>query len=181
VAEASPFLASVTKRFLAALVDGGPLMLFLIFSLSLVDYVSGSVAATVATVVAVYIAYHAAFNFLWDGETPGRRTLNIRLVNARGADHLTLAKSILRPVVRALWVGLFIWIAIATLTQWLTVMPFVIDLFLVSALPWRQSTADFICGTVVVNSPTLHPHRAPAGPMYSATDAEFGNAPRRIK
>ena len=38
----------------------------------------------------------------------------------------------------------------------------------------RRSIADLLFRTRVVRLPPLQPHRAPAGPMYSATDAEFG-------
>jgi hypothetical protein len=41
--------------------------------------------------------------------------------------------------------------------------------------------ADIVAHTRVVNTPPPQPHRAPAGPMYSATDAEFGYQPRRRK
>jgi hypothetical protein len=43
----------------------------------------------------------------------------------------------------------------------------------------RQTLADRVARSLVVNLPPLQPHRAPAGPMYSATDKEFGFPPRR--
>lgn len=42
-----------------------------------------------------------------------------------------------------------------------------------------QSVADFLSGTLVVKLPPPQAHRAPAVPMFSAHDAEFGVPPRR--
>ena len=50
---------------------------------------------------------------------------------------------------------------------------------LLKSSPVRQTLADKVARTVVVNTPTWEPHRAPAIPMYSATDAEFGHPPSR--
>lgn len=44
-----------------------------------------------------------------------------------------------------------------------------------------RSIVDLVFTTRVVRMPPVQPYRAPAGPMYSATDAEFGNPPRRPK
>jgi hypothetical protein len=52
---------------------------------------------------------------------------------------------------------------------------------LLFSLRSRRTIADFVAGTLVVNTPPLQPHRAPAAPMYSAGDAEFGYAPRKPK
>ncbi len=50
-----------------------------------------------------------------------------------------------------------------------------------STLPTRQSTSDLLCRTFVVSALPLQPHRAPAAPMFSATDAKFGVRPQRIE
>ena len=42
----------------------------------------------------------------------------------------------------------------------------------------RQTLADRVARTLVVNSPGVQPHRAPAVPMFSATDGEFGTPPK---
>jgi hypothetical protein len=42
---------------------------------------------------------------------------------------------------------------------------------------WRRSVADLVAGTIVVNAPAPQAHRAPAAPMYGATDREFGPRP----
>jgi hypothetical protein len=55
-----------------------------------------------------------------------------------------------------------------------------IDLVLISSLQFKQSLADLICRTLVVNAPPPRPHRAPAGPMHSSLDAEFGPRRRRL-
>jgi len=43
----------------------------------------------------------------------------------------------------------------------------------------RRTVADRLCRTLVVKLPPLQPHRAPAAPMFSVNDAEFGNPPKR--
>ena len=53
------------------------------------------------------------------------------------------------------------------------------DLVLLEFVPSRRSLTDRVVGTIVLNTPPLQPHRAPAIPMFSANDAEFGNPPRR--
>jgi len=180
MAAASPILATVNKRTLAAVVDAGPLLLLIIFAAALADFTVGGPKATALAAAIVYLAYHAGFNHAFSGETLGRRMLGIRLVDGRGAQ-LSLTQSVGRPFFRVLWFGAFCWVAIITYQIWLIATPILVDLILISVLPWRQSTADFACHTLVINSPQAQPHRAPAGPMYSATDAEFGNPPRRIK
>jgi hypothetical protein len=42
-----------------------------------------------------------------------------------------------------------------------------------------RPVTDRLLRIAVVYSPPLQPHRAPAGPMYSATDREFGLPPKR--
>lgn len=43
----------------------------------------------------------------------------------------------------------------------------------------RRTGADLVSGTMVVNTPPPQPHRAPAAPMYSPNDAEFGYPPQK--
>lgn len=53
------------------------------------------------------------------------------------------------------------------------------ELHMLQNSPSRRTLADLVARTLVVNLLPPHTHRAPAGPMYSSTDAEFGVAPRR--
>lgn len=54
-----------------------------------------------------------------------------------------------------------------------------VDIILMEFSPTGRTLTDLLARTAVVNLPPLQPHRAPAVPMFSATDAEFGNPPRR--
>jgi uncharacterized RDD family membrane protein YckC len=166
------------KRALAGVVDAGPTLLFVIFGVGVADAVGGGPTLALYIALFIYVVYHAAFNVLWFGETPGRRMLHIRLVGSRG-DELTRARAVARPIVRVVWIAAFIPVAFGENMPIVVLAPIITDLFLMSVLPWRQTTSDFICGTLVVNAPAVQPHRAPAGPMYSATDREFGIPPRR--
>ena len=53
-------------------------------------------------------------------------------------------------------------------------LPAVVELAAIEFSLRRQSVADLVAGTVVVKTPPYQPHRAPAGPMYSKDDREFG-------
>jgi hypothetical protein len=55
------------------------------------------------------------------------------------------------------------------------------ELGMMYTLPTRQTLSDLVSRTLVVNVPPPQPHRAPAAPMYSPTDAEFGVRPGRRK
>ncbi len=172
-----PSVASLHKRALALLVDSGPLLLLVIFGLAIVDARGGDPVGFLWITILLYVAYHAGFNLTWDGQTPGRRVMEIRLVDARDGGPPGLAKSAARPIVRLAWIAAFVAAAVLAKVKWLAAVPIFVDLSLVSALRWRQSTADFLCGTLVIDSPSPQAHRALAGPMYSATDAEFGMRP----
>ncbi|APV48313.1 hypothetical protein BWI17_00615 [Betaproteobacteria bacterium GR16-43] len=173
-------LAPAAKRVAAAVIDTGPLILFWIFAAASADYLRMGVDGILAAAALVFFAYHAGFSLWWSGETPGRRMMNIRLVCSRGAD-LTPLRAVLRPVVRVAWIAAFFPIALNMHGPAPLVVPICVDILLMFTHSWRQTTADFICGTLVVNSPAVQPHRAPAGPMYSSTDAEFGVRPHRHK
>jgi uncharacterized RDD family membrane protein YckC len=178
---AAPFLASAQRRLGAAVVDAAPVVLFSIFALAAIDQLKLGIATMLVVVPLIFLAYHATFNYYWSGETPGRRLFDIRLVSAGPALDLTIAQCMARPLVRILWLLAFVPFAAAFRNPWYSVLPAVADIFLVSVLPRRQTLADFLCRTIVVRTPPPQPHRAPAAPMYSATDAEFGVAPRHIK
>jgi RDD family len=50
----------------------------------------------------------------------------------------------------------------------------VADVLLMCLASTRRTLTDRVFGILVVLLPPLQPHRAPAGPMYSASDAELG-------
>jgi uncharacterized RDD family membrane protein YckC len=181
MAAAAPFLASAQRRLGAAVIDAAPVLLFSIFALAALDQFKLGPAAMLVAVPLLFATYHAAFAYHWSGETPGRRFFDIRIVSGGSAVDLSIAQCIARPMVRIVWLISFVPFAAASHNPWYSVLPMLADMFLVSVLPWRQTLADFLCGTIVVRTPPPQPHRAPAAPMYSPTDAEFGVAPRHVK
>jgi len=177
---AAPFLASTSKRIAAAALDLLPL--FFIWMLIVAAAKDSGLPTTPIALLAplTYVAYQAAFLYYWDGESPGRRVCNVRVVRADGTQYLGPVRCVARPLIR-----IFSVVVGGLLTHWIgqtaSGLGILIDILLISSLPFKQSLADIVCRTLVVNSPPPQPHRAPAGPMYSATDAEFGVRPRRLK
>jgi uncharacterized RDD family membrane protein YckC len=177
---AAPFLASTSKRIAAGALDLVPLFfIWMLITAAASDFGIPVVAIALLGPM-TYIAYQATFLYYWDGESPGRRVCNARVVRADGTQFLGYARCVARPLIRiisivaggflALWAG-----------QIALGFGILIDIVLISSLPFKQSLADIVCHTMVVNTPPPQPHRAPAGPMYSAVDAEFGPRPRRVK
>ena len=176
---AAAYLASPFRRIAASAVDFALIVLLVIVTAGVLQELRVNAAAIGLGSILVFIGYHTSFLRYWSGESPGRRMLSIRVVSARKAVDLALVQCVGRPVVR------FAWLISGALLErrlgipWLGFAPLFIDLVLLTTLPSRQTVADLICRTVVVNMPPPQPHRAPAGPMYSATDAEFGVRPAR--
>src|SRR5690606_31418931 len=95
---------------------------------------------------------------------------------------LLLWQSLLRPGVRvAFFAVLVLTVAPAPTGQFdLVIIPLLMEVGLLFTSA-SVTLADLVASTRVVNTPPLQPHRAPAAPMYSATDAEFGYPPRKKK
>lgn len=189
MANAAPYIATPVRRIAAGAVD-----LLLCFGLTAFGWgivVSASNASTFVEVAllnkvpfVVYAAYHAVCLWRFNGQTLGLYLLNIRMVRARGGGALSLAQAALRSALRPLLLYLFGEAAIAAQSSFLPVAPVVIlpvlvELGMMFTLPTRQTPSDIVCRTLVVNLPPPQPHRAPAAPMYSSTDAEFGVRPHR--
>jgi uncharacterized RDD family membrane protein YckC len=129
----------------------------------------------------LYVAYHTFFLVAWEGQSPGKRLFNIQVTSAVGTGDLSQLRCLARPAIRA---ALVVAAAISNTfyeESVLVILVLAADVFLVAVLPSRQTLPDLICRTLVVNRPPVQPHRAPAGPMYSASDAEFGIPPRKPK
>jgi uncharacterized RDD family membrane protein YckC len=176
-------LAAPHRRILAALAD---LLLLVVFGFVLAEVIDWFEIPAEPFFLFLYVLYHAAFLLLWKGQSPGRRLMDICVVSSSfGA--LSVLQALGRPFFRVLIYVMLgevlmtypideinLTIAYAIVATWPA-----LDLLLMYRLPSRQSLADLWSQTLVVNVPPVQPHRAPAGPMYSATDAEFGGAPRR--
>ncbi len=108
-------IAGIGSRFLAALVDTsiitllqvliGILILFLWNTLfgtssSMVDKLGAWLLAIVGLLVfAVYWVYYILFEILWNGQSPGKRWVGLRVIRTDGTP-ITLAESSIRNLVR---------------------------------------------------------------------------------
>ncbi len=142
-------LASIGNRFLACAVDHG-LQLFVMLLVALVflwtgyltqvgdrlsDVPKWMLAALIILIFVLWAGYFAVFERLWNGQTPGKRILKLRVIREDG-----------RPVT--------IWEAAArNLLRIFDMMPFpfysigLVSVFLSSR---DQRVGDFVAGTVVV-------------------------------
>lgn len=177
---AKPNLASWGHRLLASVLDAMALFVALLILFAFGEMLGFSSEWIAAVIPVAYVAYNSAGLFA-PHLSFGRTVAGISVVSIRGNGEVTYMQALVRPLVRVLALVLAFFICAAIEQPWLLVLPFVVELALVMHTPWRQSMADLIAGTIVVNTPQPSPHRAPAAPMYSATDAEFGPAPRRRK
>lgn len=180
------FLAAPGKRISAFVYD--TLAVFLAFLLlASVAEASGFDPGAGRIFVACAFVYHYAFLAFREGRTFGKQAQDICVVSADG-QRLSQWQAVLRPALRYVplmlltidihdrfvvdaLVGLGAKIAAALV--WLG------ELSLLQNTPARQTLADRLSKTIVVNLPPLEPYRAPAIPMYSATDKEFGTPPKR--
>jgi uncharacterized RDD family membrane protein YckC len=117
-----------------------------------------------------------------DGSSLGRRLFDIQVVSSVGRTELAKWQAILRPGTRVVIYGLLvIYVSPDPVHQMdLAAFPYLAEAALLFT-PMSLTIADVVTQTRVVNTPPPQPHRAPAGPMYSSTDAEFGYPPRRHK
>jgi uncharacterized RDD family membrane protein YckC len=189
MANAAPYIATPLRRLGAGSVD-----ILLCFGLSIFAgglVVSASNASTFLEVALlnqrpfiVYAAYHALCLWRFKGQTLGLYFFNIRIVRSKGGDALSLVQAALRGSFRPFIIYMFGQATVATQSAFgpmatLVAVPVLVELAMMFTLPSRQTLSDLISKTLVVNLPPPQPHRAPAGPMYSRTDAEFGVRPRR--
>jgi|APFEC2959095171_1045051.scaffolds.fasta_scaffold02607_7 uncharacterized RDD family membrane protein YckC len=171
-------LASMERRVIAFAVD---FLLLLAVVLVLTVAIEGqSYAPSITMMVALllFIAYH------WAGLSNrnyaiGRVITSITVISLKSGPELSALQCIARPSIRLLWLLTGGLAAAFTRQPIFLFLPLVIDTVLLSFHPLRQTVTDMVCSTTVVNSPPLQPHRAPAGPMFSPDDAEFGPKPRK--
>jgi len=176
---AKPNLASWSHRLLACVLDSMALFVVLLVLLALSETLGFSSLVVAAAIPVFYVAYNSA-TLLTPQFSLGRTVAGISVVSVRGDGGITRMQAVVRPLVRVLAFVVASFISVTSDQPWLfPVLPLIVELALIVHTPWRQSMADFLAGTIVVNTPQPSPHRAPAGPMYSATDAEFGLPPRQ--
>jgi len=181
MADSSTFTATPRKRLSAAFVDFLLVGLAALLTYALADAVGHRLDFEMLVPVA-YFAYHSAFLYSWAGQSPGRRTFDITVVSAVGADlrlWQALVRSAARPsIVLAASVSTVPFTSVDFGVQIATAV-LLLEAGLLFSMASRRTCADLVSGTLVVNTPPLQPHRAPAAPMYSPNDAEFGYPPQK--
>jgi uncharacterized RDD family membrane protein YckC len=136
----------------------------------------------------VVFAYHSYFLLERDGVSFGKYLRNICVISATGSK-LRPAQALLRAAFIALpYAGLggesvvprvvaLQWPGAVPLLAVLAVAWLFADLVLLEFTVAPRTLTDRVARTLVVNLPPPQPHRAPAFPMYSASDEEFGHRP----
>jgi uncharacterized RDD family membrane protein YckC len=113
-------------------------------------------ALTILFIFLVWTFYFPAFELAWQGQTPGKRMLRLRAVDARGgplgaeaiiARNLTRELELLVPIMAVLTLGAGGWLTLAAL-GWMVVFGF-LPLFNRD----RLRVGDLIAGTVVIRIP----------------------------
>jgi len=171
-------LASWEKRLLAFALDSTALFIVLAVFVATGEHFHLDPMYVAIAILVVFMAYHSTV-LLLPNFSFGRTVAGISVVSVRGIGDITHMQAFLRPFIRIVFFVIFLFISVGFKQNWLIALPFVIEVALIAHTSWRQSVADLLAGTVVVITPQPQPHRAPAVPMYSATDAEFGPPPRQ--
>jgi uncharacterized RDD family membrane protein YckC len=127
-----------------------------------------------------YIVYECICLRLLTGGSLGRRLFDIQVVSALGNPDLAWWQLVVRPGVRVALYALLVELFQPDPVHFLDMAAvlFALECGLLFS-PSALTFSDLISRTRVVNTPPPQPHRAPAAPMYSATDAEFGFRPRK--
>lgn len=178
MATGSSFTAVPVRRYAAFFADAAAtFFLFLII-------------ATAGEVLAIDLGRWDAFAFVWliyqgtllafnQGQTFGRYLTQI-VVYAENGSPLIAGQAYFRSLARVLPIALLEGPYEVRLLGGVVLLGLVVaETRLIEHSTTRQGVADRLSKTLVVNMPPPHTHRAPAGPMFSRTDAEFGHPPKR--
>lgn len=175
------YVAAPKKRLSAAFVDFLLIGLAAVLVSALGDAVGYHADFGLLAAVA-YFGYHVLLLQFWSGQTPGRRAFDIVVISSNGGPLTVMQiflRSALRPIVVLLPTVASLKAGTLELNPLITTAALFVEVALMFLIPSRRTVADFLSRCLVVNAPPLQPHRAPAVPMYSATDREFGYPPRR--
>jgi len=184
---ARPDLASKSSRVVAYAFDAVMVGLAYVF----VEYAGENVSARFdnpAIYALLFFAYQLAFLQWNDGTSFGKSLRSICVISYAGTK-ITSNQAVVRAALLTVPFALFSaqaplaavfsfyrdaqFLAILLGFLWL-----LLELFLVESGAVPRSLTDRLARSLVVNIPPPQPHRAPAVPMYSATDAEFGPQPK---
>jgi uncharacterized RDD family membrane protein YckC len=133
-----------------------------------------------------YVLSTLIFTYFFPGQSIGKLLMATYVVNLNG-EATTWRTACIRVLAKSLlYFSLVMSLLLADeklekATGFGFVCYLVVEYFCFSFLSGRRTFGDLLAKTIVVKSPPVKPHRAPAGPMYSETDAEFGNRPKRHK
>ena len=182
------YLASSKSRTFAYLSDVCACGLLLIPT-AYATYLLETPSAGVFEFSLILLAYQAYFLAFRGGVTPGKYVQNIAVVSTNGnAIHelqaLLRAASLAMPwllfsLADSRWFNAQFPRDTTSLISAIGLAWITLDVILIEFSRHRRSLTDWISSTLVVALPPLQPHRAPAVPMFSANDAEFGNPPKR--
>jgi uncharacterized RDD family membrane protein YckC len=171
---AQPHLARWERRLLALALDLALVLIVgAVVGAALVE--AGSRAMAALAIAIVYVLYES--NALLRPQYSWGRTVANVVVVSTGGKELSVRQAVVRPLVRLVLVVAPLVVSGLSSGLWLLVFPFVVELALMANTPWRRTIADVLAGTIVVNQPPQQPHRAPAFPMFSVKDEEFGPKP----
>ena len=179
------FVASPGKRIAAFIFDCFASTLLYLVAVAVSEPL-GQDLSTFRAFLVVYFIYQFAFVAFRRGSTPGKEVQSICVLSTTGQAP-SQWQSLLRASVRLALLGILTielreWVLPEALIKFSCLAGFgllaLADLALLHNSPTRQTVTDRIAGTLVANLPSPEPHRAPAVPMYSATDAEFGTPPK---
>ena len=95
--------AGLAVRFAAWSVDMALIMGMVLFSYKFVTLILPAAVATAVFLTLMFVgmwAYHMFFELKWEGRSPGKRAMGIRVVDQRGLP-ISLPQSFIRNVVRA--------------------------------------------------------------------------------
>jgi len=172
-------LASLLQRVLAFVVD----MCVILVGLAGFQCLPISTESAIAIFVALFVGYHYAI-LLNPNFGIGRVIAGITVIARQQSRNLAQIQCLTRPCIRVAWAITGFLLArslrsISSIAVMALFLPLLIDLALITFHRARQSVADLLCDTIVVILPPPQPHRAPAAPMFSASDAEFGYPPKK--
>ena len=173
---AQPNLASWERRLLAGAIDAALLLVVGVFAYAALETKGSTAEALVFILACLFVVYQSA-SLLRPEYSLGRTVAGIVVLSFNSSAGPSVSQAIARPIVRLSLLAAAYAVGNLFYTHWLVAVPFALELALMAHTSWRRTIADLLVGTVVVNRPPMQPHRAPAYPMYSAKDEEFGPKP----
>lgn len=179
-----PF-AKGTDRVVAYVIDVGACAMLLFVLVSLFEDYCDSRAAGSTLFACIVFLYQLGFLTYRDGITFGKYSRNIQPVSVLGQP-LTQTQKAIRSLLlalpyffigaeRSLIVGAeFVTAHALRLAPLIGILLLFADLYPLEFQKRPRTLTDRIARTIVISTPPPQPHRAPAFPMYSRHDAEFG-------